>query len=366
MWRELAHRPGIALTVLYGKTPGDPPSVEASGFNARFIPECRLQIGGRAVYWHGPHWEYATAARTDVFVFGWNLNYLSLVPGLVRARANRVGTILWGHGYSTDEAPLRAAARRAVSELAHALVFYAEPAAAEYRARGGAPERLFVAANALDQTEIQAARHAWLSEPGRLSAFREERGLGSGPVLLFVARLDAAKRADLLLRAAAELRADYSQLRVLIVGSGPEERRLRTLATSLCLGEAVQFLGAVYDEAALAPLFLCADLFCFPGSIGLSILHAFGYGLPVVTHADRQRHHPEIAALRDGENGLLFDPPGNVAALARTLREILGDAERRRVMGLAAHRTATETFTVPRMIDGAERAIRFAAAAVGR
>ena len=40
-------------------------------------------------------------------------------------------------------------------------------------------------------------------------------------------------------------------------------------------------LGSIYDEIELAPWFLTADAFVYPENIGLSILHAFGYGLPV-------------------------------------------------------------------------------------
>jgi glycosyltransferase involved in cell wall biosynthesis len=318
------------------------------------------------VLWHAPQWEEATRANADVIVFNWNLNYASLVPGLLRARANGLGTVLWGHGYSANEAVWRELPRRAVSELAHALLFYAEPAAAEYRARTAAPERIFVAANALDQREIQAARDPWLVAPERLAAFRREQGIDSGPVLLFVARLDVGKRVDLLLRAAAQLRGELPGLRVLIVGSGAEERSSRELAESLGLGSAVHFLGAIYDEKDLAPFFLSSDLFVMPSAVGLSILHAFGYGLPVVTHAERRRHGPEIAALRDGENGLLFGPPGDLNALVGTLRTTLSNPDRIRTMARAAHRTATEEFTVARMNDGTEQAIHFAAAAARR
>jgi glycosyltransferase involved in cell wall biosynthesis len=363
VFRALNARPGLAVRVVHGECLDFPPSVPADGFTGERVLSRRVEIGDRAILWHAPQWTEATRRQADVIVLGWDLNYASLVPALLRARRERVGTVLWGHGFSVRESAWRDRARLAVGGLADALLLYAEPAAARLRSRPGWAERVFVAPNSLDQCPIQAARAAWIADPARLAAFRRQHGLEPGPVVLFVSRLSPEKHVDRLLRATARLRAEHPHLRLLIVGAGVGEPELRALARALDLGESARFLGAIYDEAELAPWFLCADAFAFPGTIGLSILHAFGYGLPVVTHARRAEHHPEIASLVDGENGVLFDPPDSLEALARALGVVLSDPDRRRSMGQAAHRTATELFTMERMVDGMERAIRFAAAA---
>lgn len=357
VFRELSRRQGIDLKLFYGQVP-DITNVASDGFAAECVPMRRFRILGRSLLWHAPQWRCATRSAADVLILSWNLHYLSLVPALLRARKNGVRTILWGHGYSKHEAAWRAWPRRKVAQLADALLFYNHTAAQTYLDAGWDPKRIFVALNALDQAPIQAARHHWLGRPDELQRFKQEHGLADGPVILFVSRFDAARRADLLLRAVTQLRSRYPSIRVVLVGKGePEGERLRALATSLNIVEHVQFPGAIYDEQQLAPWFLSSTAFCFPADVGLSLLHAFGYGLPVVTHDELAAHAPEVEALRPGENGLLYRH-GDADALAATLNQLFDDPARLAAMSAAAHRTATEQFTLTNMVDGMEAAIK--------
>jgi glycosyltransferase involved in cell wall biosynthesis len=97
----------------------------------------------------------------------------------------------------------------------------------------------------------------------------------------------------------------------------------------------------------------------------LSLLHAFGYGLPVVTSDAVGEQNPEIEALRDGENGLLY-ADGDVEALRGALGRLLGDAELRRSLSGAALRAVSEAFTVQKMVDGFEAAVRYCVDGKGR
>jgi glycosyltransferase involved in cell wall biosynthesis len=87
-----------------------------------------------------------------------------------------------------------------------------------------------------------------------------------------------------------------------------------------------------------------------PGKIGLSLLHAFGYGCPVVTNGDIGAHTPEIAAFRVGETGLLFNEkdPG---ALAAAIGAIVSSPESRERMSRCAIRVAREDFNVGVMVE---------------
>jgi glycosyltransferase involved in cell wall biosynthesis len=285
---------------------------------------------------------------------------MSLVPALLLARWRGVGTVLWGHGYSKDERPWRRWLRRTVASLATALLFYNQTEATRFGMMERRRGRLFVAPNCLDQTAIMAATAAWQDDPERLRSFRQAHGLTAGSTILFVSRLAPGTRLSILLRAAAELRQAFPALRMIIIGDGPERSAAEELVAATDLRDTVQFLGAIYDEEALAPWFLSADVFTYPGNIGLSILHAFGYGVPVVTSDRIAAQGPEIEALEPGTNGLLF-PDGDAGALASMLEELLRDEPRRRRMGKGALRTVREEFNIERMVDGMERAIRFAA-----
>ena len=362
VFQELARRPGLDFTLCYSQAP-TLPNVEPDGFNARFVPSWRGTVAGRRIIWNGSCWANARRGAADVLILNWNLNHLNLVPALLRARANGVGTILWGHGYSKAEAQWRRLGRHGAARLANALLFYNFSTARQFMEQGWPKERIYVALNALDQRPIQAARRAWMAEPGRLAAFRKEQGIGEGPVLLYVSRIKPENRLDLLIRATALLRKRHPLLQTVVVGTGAELDELKTLAAREGAGEAVRFLGAVYDEMALAPWFLSADAFCYPANIGLSLLHAFGYGLPVITTDRNELQNPEIEALEPGRNGLVYKHD-DLEALASTLERVIVDRPLRESLAAEALVTATQRFNLRTMVDGIEQAIRYAAAAV--
>jgi glycosyltransferase involved in cell wall biosynthesis len=356
VFREFASRPGIDLLLVYA-TREEVPNVEPSGFPAIHEPDWRRWIGPRPLMWNRAQIRYAHPDLADVLFLSWDLHYLSLLPALLRARANGTATVLWGHGYSKNESPWRRRARAEVGNLATALLFYNRATAALYVDDGVDPRRVFVAPNALDQSPIRQERAFWGDRPDALAEFRREQGL-DGPLILFVSRLEGQNRVDLLLSAAARLRHRHPRLKVVIIGKGEEEPLLRQRTADLKLSDAVRFLGSVYDESQLAPWFVAADVFCYPANIGLSLLHSFGYGLPVVTSDRTEAQNPEIEALRPGENGLTFRD-GDVADLTAKLDHLLSDDPLRRRLCQGALRTISERFSIEKMVDGMEAAARY-------
>lgn len=143
--------------------------------------------------------------------------------------------------------------------------------------------------------------------------------------ILCVARQYPRKRIDDLLRAAALLRARHPAARLLIVGDGPEHRHLRLLAAELKLEEIVQFTGGLAD-AEMARCYRRSSIFCLPSvqeGFGIVFLEAMAAGLPIV--ATTAAAIPEVVPQRRA--GLLT-PPGDVAALAAALDELLSDPAR--------------------------------------
>lgn len=350
VFRELAQRQGIRLRIIHSARNGIP-NVAADGFNATEIPMRQLRFLGQPIYWHSPQWTLADRHHADVLILTWDLHYASLIPALLRARANGIPTILWGHGYSKTDSLWRSGPRRWVAKLATALLFYNQTAADAYIRAGFDPQRIFVALNSLDQTPIQQARQDWLDRPEELARFRREQRLKTGPRLLFVSRLGPERRVDLLLEAMAQLAPDWPELQLILIGKGEHQSVLQQQADALGLGGRVRFVGAIYKEMALAPWFLSADCFVFPAFMGLSLQHAFGYGLPVITSDHLNGHGPEIEALRHGENGLLY-ADGDPKALAASIRQLLENPELRNKMAAEALRTATQEFTLTNMVDG--------------
>ncbi|MDZ4657287.1 MAG: glycosyltransferase family 4 protein [Bythopirellula sp.] len=361
VFRELAKCPDIDLKLLYGARP-DLPNVEADGFKAEPVYLWQQKIRGQQVFWHSAQWNSASRKQADVLILTWNPRYTSLVPTLLKAKAMGVRTILWGHGYSKTESTVRKKIRYSVAKLATSLMFYNQRAEQSYLDAGWDPQSIFVARNSLDQAPIQTAKVAWQQSSEKLEQFRREQNLGPGPHILFVSRLDPDNRLDLLVEAVAKLSAEFPHLQVNIVGKGAaEQERLQVLAGERGVGAHFRFVGPIYEELALAPWFLTANVFCYPANIGLSVLHAFGYGLPVVTSDDLSGQNPEIEALKPGENGLFYRHE-DAGALADCLRSIILNPDVAQRMSAEAVRTVTEEFSLPHMVGQMAAAVRYCAA----
>jgi glycosyltransferase involved in cell wall biosynthesis len=170
--------------------------------------------------------------------------------------------------------------------------------------------------------------------PERFSEARPE-----GPLVLSVGRLYPRKGLGHLLRAMPEVRARVPGARLLVAGRGESEGELRALAKQLDLGDAVEFLGHVPDDA-LPALYSRAAVFAMPSiyeGFGLVMLEAMASALPVV--AFRTGGAPEL--VRDGETGYLADP----ATLGDRLARVLEDRAKAREMGRRAREEALAGYT---------------------
>ena len=362
VFRELASREGVDLTVRYAAQP-NLSNAEPDGFRAEPIAQRTLRVGRQSLIVVPELLRLAASRRCDVLLAPWNTRSVLLGPTLGRARRRGVGTVVWGHGFSKRESPKRLAMRDRAGCRADAVVFYNHAAADAFRARNaGYLERgggVFVAINSLDQTAIQAARADWLARPDDLAAFRASHALpdrsAGGSVAVFVSRLLEENRVDLLLEATARIPG----LTTVVIGNGPDQARLESIADRLGITDRVRFPGAVYGEDRVAPWYLSSDVFVYPVNIGLSAMHALGYGVPIVTSDNIAGHNPEIEAVEHGSNALLYQD-GDVDAMADAIRALTEDRETQRAFGAAARQTVLDRFNVPVMVDGLEAAIRHA------
>jgi glycosyltransferase involved in cell wall biosynthesis len=224
---------------------------------------------------------------------------------------------------------------RAFSANAGAIIAISD-AVREFHVRAGLPERKLVT--------IRYGLDVLPSAPSELTP--EDAGISPGaPLVLAIGRLIEQKDHATLLRSFARVHAAMPDARLAILGWGTLEASTKDLARQLGLHDAVLIPGRVEPSAWLARADIFAHTSLWEG-FGIVLLEAMLSGLPVV--ATRVSAIPEIVA--DGMTGALV-APGDDEAVAAALIELLGDPERRRVLGEAGRERVRNDFSVARMTD---------------
>ncbi|MEV1024085.1 glycosyltransferase family 4 protein [Streptomyces sp. NPDC050264] len=167
---------------------------------------------------------------------------------------------------------------------------------------------------------------------------RARHGIGERePVVLCAARLVPRKGQDTLVEALPMVRRVVPGARLLLVGAGPYERRVRQLAAKHGVLDAVVFAGG-RAHAELPGYYAAADVFAMPcrtrraglevEGLGIVFLEAAAAGLPVI--AGNSGGAPET--VREGESGYVVDGRSPAAVADRVVRLLL-DRELAREMG---------------------------------
>lgn len=158
-------------------------------------------------------------------------------------------------------------------------------------------------------------------------------------VVMFIGVLERYKAPDVLLRAWALVVSRLDNVRLKMVGAGPLEPSLRRQSVELGIDSTVEFIGPVPQDA-LVPLLDGARCLAIPSpseGLGRVVLEAMARGRPVVGTA--VGGIPEL--VEDGMTGRLV-PPGDPAALADALVDLLSDDDTAAAMGIEARRRAEE------------------------
>lgn len=182
---------------------------------------------------------------------------------------------------------------------------------------------------------------------------RDRISPAGGPIVIFVGSFYAEKRIDFLIEACRCARQKLDGLQLVMVGSGPDEARLRRNSA----GESWIHWAGMRRGREKVLLMATADLMLNPGLVGLGILDSFALGVPMIT-TGCGLHSPEIAYLKDGENGLIVADTvaGYAQAIIATLRdpEMLGRLR-------SGCRTSAALYTMDgmatRFADGVEAAL---------
>lgn len=264
---------------------------------------------------------------------GVRVHFLARMSGLSR----KIPWLAFHHGYTAEDLKMRAYNQLDRWSLRGAARIFTDcrPFAEQLAGMGIPHDRVHVLGSSIEAStpataqEIQAVRHQWGIEDG-------ER------VILSVGRLSREKAQGDLIAAAAHLRRTNPELRfrLVLVGDGPERRKLEQAVAVAGLSGSIVFAG---QQNNVRSYYGMADMFALPslseGSPNV-LLEAMISGVPIVSTS--VGGVPETV---EHERSALLVPARQPEALARQISRVLGDSALAARLAENANRIVRERFS---------------------
>jgi glycosyltransferase involved in cell wall biosynthesis len=309
---------------------------------ANFIEVPFISTGNHSVAWQRLPVRHLWK-NFDVYFFHGNPRIVSTLVWATLFRLLGKKVIIWGQAHTAGAN----AATEAIRLVWWRLV-YTEAEVEYLRQRRFHKQRIVGMSNGLDQNHIERVKESW--DTARLTAWQEKNGLTGKTVILSCARLIEKNCFHLMIEGLPRLVETRPDLLWCVIGNGSAQAELNRKAKQLGVADHIVWVGELYGEEDLAPWFMSSRFLVHPGAIGLTLMHAFGYGLPVVTHDNIDFQMPEIAAFEDGVNGCYFRE-NDTASLLDTISSLLDDPDRATRMSEAALDTVRSRFNTDIMAE---------------
>ncbi len=273
--------------------------------------------------------------RGDTLIVCGGPRNLATLALLAKARCRGVRTIWFGHYWSSTTRPYRFYLRMLLMKLAHSVLFYTDGEIAEYRSGFGRNDRRMISAvnNGIEIEPIAAHRRLYrASERPR--------------AILFIGRLIEKSSLETLLEALSLTK--FPDVSLHVIGDGPQRLRLESIAAKFKVAHRISWHGGTVQESCIAAVANQCRIFVYPGAVGLSVIHAMGYGIPAVVHGDRWLHMPEVIAVKNGVNGRYFER-NSAESLAAVIDDMIDNDDMLDSMSASAREMVDEVYNTREM-----------------
>lgn len=264
-------------------------------------------------------------------IFGASAPLGLLAKSLRKAGAKHIVALTHGHEVWWARMPLFSAALRRIGAQADQMTYLGE------FTRGAV-------ANALLREDHSKLVHlppgvdiSRFTPAAKSVELQKKWGIEDVPVIVSIGRLVARKGSDQLIKAMPEVLKQFPKSKLLLVGTGNYQKRLKRLVQNLKVEESVIFTGRV-DHDLLPDYFRLGDIFAAPcrsrygglevEGLGIVYLEASACGVPVI--AGKSGGAPD--AVLDGKTGLLVNGRDH-REVSAALIKLLSDQPLRQKMG---------------------------------
>lgn len=277
--------------------------------------------------------------KNDKLVINGNPRYISNFLVIMLARIIGVKVIWWGQGWSSNTTSFTFKVRTYLMGLADAVILYTDKEKSLFpktKLKG----KVFALNNGLDNRVIKK-----LCINYNPTERKNE--------ILFIGRLTDKSKLDNLIRAISSI---DSSIILNVIGDGPNLNKYEHLTKLLGLTGRVKFWGSIVDEERIATIANSSKVFVYPGNVGLSLIHAFNYGLPAIVHSTTSKHMPEISCFEKnltGEEYNLLDE----SSLGTVIENLILDSNKLMKYSLECKRRVSVSYNIEAMVSNFYKAI---------
>lgn len=262
--------------------------------------------------------------KNDFLFVGGNPRNLSLLLYLIFLKIFiRPHVVWWSHYKSANSSKLNTNFRLFIGKLmSNTFLFYTKKEVDAYKKSGRKLRPAIALGNGLDIETIQQYRDDYLSR---------ERSKN----ILFLGRLTHKSHVNLLISSLKFLNTPDVFLHIIGDGEHDDVDALKMAANDFGVSDRIIWHGAFWNEKDVSVIANKCSIMVYPGAVGLSLIHAFAYGLPVIVHDNTNGHMPEISAFTPLVNGFTFQK-GNNLDLAKKIDALLRNHQARSRMSTNA------------------------------
>ena len=195
--------------------------------------------------------------------------------------------------------------------------------------------KITIANNTLDLADIQVNKTK--------DVLKREYNIKTPKVILTTGRLHPRKNIGLLSNIFISNHKNSPAVTWVLVGPDLSEE----IKIAIKDIDNIHYFGPIYEKEKMAEIFSIADIYCVPGALGLGIVEAIRWGLPVLTMD--VNHGPEVYYLRNGSNSLIAKDKKELELM---INDLISDDEKLLKFSNDAKRVYYEEATLDKMFEG--------------
>jgi glycosyltransferase involved in cell wall biosynthesis len=290
-----------------------------------------------------------------------NSTQLTEYFSLILCKLLKIKFIWWTHGYDHGISNLPKFLKIIKEKYvlfflnrSNSIIVFSESGRKYLISNGISSNKVILAHNTLDTDKIISQKKDLLKKMSSDDICKDLNLNTSDRIILFSGQLNKNKKVENAILAFEVVVKKIPDAKLVIIGTGSEYENLLKLAKQKIPENSI-FIGELFDDDALCKWFTISQLFVMPGYVGLAIIHAFCFGLPIITE-DLNYHSPEIDFLRNGKNGYAVGED-NINELSDKIIDLLLNDQKRKTFSDEAFSTAIDDGSVSKMIYNINKAI---------